>query len=230
MNRRGSILGGGPGIPRWGALDEGRDAASEMPARSDPGGNGNDTNTPVESPVPPQIEAEVSEEAQQLYEEFVQQGLEPEAARKIIRSKVNDFVKSFEPDKPPRRLDHKNPYMVSGLSQLDYPMGMDVEMRMGRRRGMGLVGNPKPFRRKTRAECKAVDNIMGDTYESDAFEERERFGGGIYGMMSPGWGMTGFGAPRTRNGVRAMGPFGRRRGYGTPNWGWGWRSGLSELR
>jgi hypothetical protein len=225
-----SILGGGPGISRWGPLDEGRNATSAMPASSTSGGNGNDTNISIESPVPPQIEAEVREEAQQLHEEFVQQGLEPEVARKIIRSKVVDFVKSFEPDKPPRRLDHKNPYMVSGLSQLGHPMGMDMEMGMGRRRGMGLVGNPKPFRGKTRAECKAVDNIMGDMYESDAFKERECFRGGMDGMMNSDWGMVGFGTPRTRAGVRPMGPFRGRRGYGTPNWGWGWGSSVSKLR
>jgi hypothetical protein len=227
MNRRGSILGGGPSIPPWGPFDGGRDAASG-PASSAPTGNENSINTAVESPIPVQVEAEVREEAQQLYEEFVQQSLEPEAARRTIRSKVTDFVKSFEPDKPPRRLDHKNPYMISGLSQLAHPMGMDMEMGMGWRRRMRIVGNARPFRRTTRAECKAIDNIMGDTYESDAFEGRERFGGGMGGMMSPGLGTMGFGAPRTWDGVRAMRPLRRRRGYSIPNWGW--RSGLSELR
>jgi hypothetical protein len=224
MNRRGGAVGGGLGLPRWGTANEGREAAGRMPSSSAPGGNEQDGNVPVESPIPAQIEAEVREEAQKLCEEFVQDGVWLEQARMMIRCKVYTFVRSFEPDKPPRRLDHWKPYMESGPFQA---WGRPPGLRMGtaRTRNRAISG---PL---TRPECKAVDNIMGDTLETDHFG---RFGGGFGALTSPAWGMAdpglfGSGTGRRWRGMGGGRPFGRRMMlHDMPDWGS--VSALSQLR
>jgi hypothetical protein len=168
----------------------GRSASSSAPG----GGGGNneqpqeDGNGPVESPIPAHIEADVREEARRLCDELVQSGVvRPVDAKLLTRIRVCAFVRSFEPDQPPQpppRLDHQNPYMGSGPFSAWWrpPPGRG----RGRWRGGGMAASggggggmpapPPPTTDKatsgplTRAQCKAVDNIMGDTRQSRIFE------------------------------------------------------------
>jgi hypothetical protein len=215
-------------VPFWGMAGQGWGAGGRSASSSAPGGNEQDSNAPVESPIPTQIETEVREEAQRLCDEFIQSGVEPEEAKLLTRLKVCAFVKSFEPDKPPRRLDHQNPYTGSGpFSAWSRPPGIGRGMAAGGGGGgMAPTRNGAISRPLTRAECKAVDNIMGDTWQSDISE--------LFGGRGPGPGTANPGLSAFGGGRRVRGKMGSRafakgmRPQDMPNWGFG--RGMGHLR
>ena len=230
---RANSLAEGPAILGWSAMARGLAGESMQP-----GGNNDNTDESTESPISADVEAELREEAKEVYRELVREGLPPMQAWMFIKCSVYRFVWDFKSDRPlagkGQRLDRD----VSARIGMHLPDGgfrrMQAQnIRAGRPPGglyawsMGAWGPRRSSDRRgrpiTRGECKAVDNIMGDSRMSELHDMTESVKDRD-GRIQPGV-LRPFLEMRNGSPLGGMQPFGSMRNYPTPEWarrrGWG---------
>ena len=201
-------FGGRSSAPGWGGRGGGLGGGLGGGGRMMPGSNTsdsvNDTNAnthePAQSPIPADVEAELCEEARDVYREFLGIGLPEPHARKELERLVEWFVQDFQPDSPlaeqGKRLNRDlGPESGVYLPARGFWRMQEQDRRAGRYPGgvhqfaLGEWGprpnpNGRGLRPLTRGDLQAVENIIGRRSR-----RVEMHDGGI-GPQGGGWNAT----------------------------------------